>query len=161
MTCPRRVTIVLCRPLHDFLQGKPTSKAVWEAVNARSVRSTNTQRPLDLQLAVLRTRVEALLEQVEESERQDGRVYLLVLAGKGQDANFAGNRSKYGAIDSRGGNGLMQVLHMAACAAGLSADETGGHGVRIFVDGSEDVALCGPPRGQPPSGEPHHHSLRA
>ena len=161
MTCPRRVTIVLCRPLHDFLQGKPTSKAVWDAVNARDVGSTSTQRPLELQLAVLRTRVETLLKQVEASERQDGRVYLLVMAGKGRDVNFAGNRSKYGAIDSRGGNGLMQVLHMAACAAGLSADETGGHGVRIFVDGSEDVALCGPPRGQPPSGEPHHHSLRA
>ena len=161
MTCPRRVTIVLCRRLHDFLQGKPESKAVWEAVNARSVRSTNTQRPLDLQLAVLRTRVEALLEQVEESERQDGRVYLLVMAGKGRDVNFAGDRSKYGEINSRGANGLMQVLHLAACAAGLPADATGGHGVRIFVDGSDDVALCGPPRGQPPSGEPHHHSPRA
>ena len=148
MTCPhlQRVTIILCRPLHEFLQTNPSSDAVWKAVNAEDLGSTGKQRRLGLQLAVLKTRVEAALKQA--SAQEDGRVYLLVMAGKGRDANFAGDCSKYGAINARGDNGLMQVLHMAACAAGLSADATGGDGVRIFVDGSDDVALCGPPRGQ-------------
>ena len=136
----------MCRPLHEFLQTNPSSDAVWGAVNAEGLGSTVKQPRLDLQLAVLKTRVEAALKQ--ETAQQDGRVYLLVMAGKGRDINFAGNRSKYGAINSCGNNGLIQVLHMAACAAGLSADETGGHGVRIFVDGSDDVALCGSPRSQ-------------
>lgn len=133
-----------CRLLDKYLQTSPRSDKVWAAAMAAKGSEAN----VELQMAVLRTRIAAAIKQKEvwearEASGEGGRIYVLLMAGKGKSDNYAGERSKYGALNCSGSGAMMQVLHLAARAApGLGAGATGGGGFRVFLDANQRVALC-------------------